>query len=779
MHFFQQGKVREWTVVTLVCLFLLLVRFYPFLLGKTLFFGDNYSLMVPAKIFSAVTIRAGELPFWNPYLFGGVDWIGDINFSTIYFSTLFFVLFDTVAAFNLTIISHYVVTFVGMYLLIRTYHTKAVSCIGAALWMFSTQFAGATNNLSTLQSMAWFPWIVWAGLHVHASLFRKILFGLLVTVQFLAGYPQHVVYAVVAVVLHSALSTSLFWKQWFVGWVTTGVIVLSMAAIAWLPFAHTLLQSTRMEQTTAQAQTGSLHPVMMIKIILSYAFDNPSKGVKWGPAWSGQPNMVWNISSIGLVVLLLSLMQGSLRDKNVRIFAGIALGSLILSFGAYLPGYEYLQHALPFLRVGRYPSMVLIVTQMYLLLWLASVVHSVRISRRHAHQAGWAAGVGAALAGMQWLWIQRAPSQWWTTMDALAQGSLSRSTFHTLARDIQIGSMLSENIFVVACVLSLGVWAVYKKKFFMLCLLMIFECWYSTQANFLFAPSHIYPSTKNAIVTVQQQDETLFSKLSETQYRALTRASNMPYSDFGSYWEALVVRAPFSDSFVNDQELRTYARLTNLRDTFAPDWHLQWNIRLINGYTALLPQDFAHIWQQADETPRINFISSVDPSIPVKQDLLKKWAVKYYLVDTSYPLYDEVFTSQPVATQGALHLYEIPGALPRFRGSDAPIEVTQVQEKSSSQRLTVDSPRVQNLIIADRYDEQWQARVNGTTQPVDTMDGMRSIKIPAGKSTVELSFVPVWFYRGLWISVVSSIVWLAAAIISTQKWSVLNRMLGR
>ncbi len=779
MHFFQQAKVREWGGITLVCILLLFARFYPFILGKTLFFGDNYSLMVPAKVFTATAIRAGEMPFWNPYLFGGLNWIGDINFSTVYFSTFFFVLFDTVAAFNFTIVSHYVITFVGMYILMRTYQDRIVSCTIAALWMFSTQFAGATNNLSTLQSMAWFPWIIWAGLNVHRTYFRKITFGLLVTLQFLAGYPQHVVYAVLTVVIHSLLSSSLSWKRWLTGWVVTGIVVVSMATVAWLPFAQALLQSTRMEQTTVQAQTGSLHPVMIVKAILSYAFDNPSKGIKWGPAWNGQPNMVWNISSIGLVVLILSLMQGGLWHKKVRVFAGIALVSLILSFGAYLPGYEYLQKAVPFLRIGRYPSMVLIVTQLYLLLWLGNVVRSVLMPRRLAHLVGWVAAVSAFLVGLQWLWIKRAPTQWWSTLNEVAQGSLTKSTFHTLARDVQIANMISENIFVVGCVLSLGMWAAYKKKFFILSMLMIFECWYSTQANFLFAPSEIYPSSREPSVIVQQQDETLFSKLSETQYRALTRASNKPYSDFGSYWEALVVRAPFSDSFVNENELQTYTRLKNLRDTFAPDWHLRWNIRFINGYTALLPQDFAHIWQRSYEQPRINFISSVDPNDGEQQLLLKKWAVKYYLVDSSYPLYGEVFTSQPVASQGALLLYEIPGALPRFRGSEQPIELKEVQEKTSSQRVTVDSPRAQDLIIADRYDEQWVGKVNGRPQQIHLKDGMRSIEIPAGSSTVELSFVPVWFYRGIWITMLSSMVWLVVGVISTQKWIVLNRMLGK
>ena len=70
-------------------LFFIIIRFYPFLFGKTLVFGDNYSLMVPGKIFTAQWLKQGVLPLWNPHIFSGLPWIADINQSVLYPSTLF------------------------------------------------------------------------------------------------------------------------------------------------------------------------------------------------------------------------------------------------------------------------------------------------------------------------------------------------------------------------------------------------------------------------------------------------------------------------------------------------------------------------------------------------------------------------------------------------------------------------------------------------------------------------------------------------------------------
>ena len=177
---------------------LLVLRFHPMIFqGKVSVFGDNYSLMVPGKIFIAQNLLEGRLPLWNPYLFSGVPLIHDVNQSVLYFTSLIFVLFPAAIATNLSVIIHVILVSLGTYLLIlHLYRDKRAALLGAALMAFSTQVSGSINNLSTLQSVTWFPWIALLGIQVHRGFKQVFVYGLLVLAQFMAGYPQHVIYAI-------------------------------------------------------------------------------------------------------------------------------------------------------------------------------------------------------------------------------------------------------------------------------------------------------------------------------------------------------------------------------------------------------------------------------------------------------------------------------------------------------------------------------------------------------------------------------------------------------
>ena len=227
---------KEWQKVLLLILFFLLLRFWPMLFfGKTMVWGDNYSLMVPGKVFLANHIKQGILPLWNPGIFAGLPLINDINQSVLYFTTLFFVFFPTALAVNLSIISHVVILMLGTYLLVKKITNKENPALLAMLLMgLSTHASGSINNLSTIQSIVWFPWIAWMGLKLHDKKNHIFYYALLVLIQFLAGYPQHVIYAIVFSVMLSAFYhwKKIKFKQWFNTWLITAIVVLLVSAVA-------------------------------------------------------------------------------------------------------------------------------------------------------------------------------------------------------------------------------------------------------------------------------------------------------------------------------------------------------------------------------------------------------------------------------------------------------------------------------------------------------------------------------------------------------------------
>lgn len=749
----------ELMVVLLAFLVALCLRFFPALFfDKTLVFGDNYSLMVPGKIFTAEWLRQGILPLWNPLIFSGLPWLADINQSVLYFSTLFFMWFKPALALNINLIFHWAIAFGGAYLLGKQWTgEKKLGLLAGSLWLFSTHVSGSSNNFSTLQSLVWLPLISYCGLRIFEHKVWAWWFAVVVTLQFLGGYPQHVLYAIFAAVWLSAIDQFGREKKtlnlhevgyWLGSWIMTGVVVVCLSAVAWVPFVGMLHNSTRMVQTAEQATVGSLDlPMLLVKPWLAYGFDKPVSGIKWGPAWSGQPNVVFYLTWVGLITLALKFWLK--REKlDHWFFWPIAL-SLVFALGGNLPGFGALQNFLPFLKVARYPSMILIATNLWMIVWLVQTWQSWQLPFVVVRRlALWSFSV-ALLSGIAWVYAghERYFEFFWNLLDGLLRHKLSGGGFHTWQRDQLILRMILENLAIVSALTMLSLWYVRNRQWLKVWLVVTIELWYCTQAMFFFAPQQIYDfeAARPLVLPVQNQVG--------WQHRSLTRNVNVPYADYGTYWEAMVVRAPFSDSFITPAELSHYGNLTHLRDGYTPDWNLAWGVPMVHGYTTLLPQDYDALWRQSvspSTSPRINFLIET----PLDNALLRQWAVRYYLVDSQFQIKEDLSGLSLVNKDRAWEVREIPGALARFRFEDEiAVELLEVSENPQELHFTLqNSENHTTLTIADRFDPDWSATINGQPTEIKNYQGMRRVALQAGENKITLKYQPKLAYYGLWIT---------------------------
>lgn len=724
---------------------LIFLRFYPIIIeGKVSVFGDNYSLMVPGKILIAQNFQEGRVPLWNPYIFSGMSLIGDVNQSVIYFTSLIFTFFTPELAINIAVIIHVILIMLGTYFLLKfLFKDERAALLGAALMGLSTQVSGSINNLSTLQSVTWFPWIALVGLKLHKSPKHIFFYGLLILTHFLAGYPQHVIYAIGFSVL---LSIFYQWKKvsilkWLKIWLVTATASILFSAVAWLPFTEMLGDSTRMSQSLDQAQVGSLRPGMMVKMFFPYFFDKQNVGIKWGPSWSGQPNVFFYVGNFSLLMILAAMLDKKQRKREDWFYFIFIVASVIFSLGEFLPGFELIQNFIPLFKFGRYPSMVLIVTNLALVMWVASVFHRVKIKKSLLHFFS-SSFLAILLLGLVLLYfVYFDYSGFWQTLDRLLKNRLSTSTFHTMARDLAITKMVATNFVTAASFSGAAVLAFVKKRKLLLILIMSFDVLVHTQAMFYFAPKEIYDYPSMALFTDQLRD---------FQYRSLTRDSNSPYTDYGTYWQAMAVREPFGDRFVDDQELQSYGKLIHIRNSYTPNWNIVHQLPVVHGYATLLPQDYAAIWARSDET-RINFVDFIDSSNPKLQD----WSVKYYLVDRLFEIKEDI-PFKLLAKNGQYELYELPNAKPRFRyEDDSAVEPTSFKENPNQINLTVVNVGHKSLTVADRYDRNWLAWINGQEIEIENQDGMRRLPLFDGKNNIELKYAPKWFYYGLMISLLS------------------------
>lgn len=873
LNIFKKWLKTEWFQFFIFFLFFVTIRFLPFLLGKTLIFGDNYSLMIPGKIFTAEWLKQGVLPLWNPYIFSGMPWMADINQSVFYPSTLLFMVFSPVVAFNLLLVSHSFIAFTGMYFLAKKWvKDHWLALLAGVLWMFSARVTESLNNISILQSLVWLPLLSYFGLRLVKESKVRIWFAVVVMLQFLGGYPQHVIYGIgLAVVLsgfdcfvksyvndsikNQQRSQSIFSSilnifsrenrqiitRWLKAWVVTAALVFGLSAVAWVPFVDMLGQSTRMEQTAEQALVGSLNPAMMIKFILPYFFDNPSSGMKWGPAWTGESNVGIYVTWLGWVVIGLSLFVGKNNKKIADVknskslkkdqalflekwskekifFTVVTISTLVFSLGQYLPGFSFIQKIFPFFRIARYPSMVMIATNIVVILWVIRALKNLQIDgifyqifHKNFSRFLWL-GISSLVVGLVGVsvWSYGFETAW-KMMDSFVSSSLSNGAFHTLERDKVILFEISKNIVFNSIFFITSLYFLKAKKTRIVIFILVLEMLVNTQGMLYFAPSKIYDTmTSNSQKIMQKMQLRSGLKSAEGSLRnstekelennsndgfingrVLTRNSNVQYTDYSSYWEAMLVREPFSDSFVDDKELQEFRHAQNLKDGMTPNWNMVFGVPVVNGYATLLPKTYAKLWQVSN-SPRINLIDYVDPS----GELLDEWAVKYYLVDTWFMVEEDLSDFINVGEVGVIEkvgeaggnvgegewdeeneqatmseisdlekqsgrwqILERENALDRFRFEDGSSEGIFV-EQENPRRIDVviqNDQQYEALIVADRYDVDWRVFVNGDEQTIENFHGMRKIMLDNDfeEQRITMVYCPKWLVVGMVVSGVS------------------------
>jgi len=765
MQFFQelQRRFTRWAPsgsiqrVIAIALGLISIAYLPLYSGKTVFFADNFSLMVPGKIFTAQWLSQGILPLWNPLLFGGLPWIGDINQSILYPSTLLFVLFSPGLAVNLTVLLQLLISFVGVVFLAKKMGFASWQAyVAAVLWTFSPQVTGSVNNIATLQSITWLPWVVLAGLGIQ-NWRGAVLFSLVIWMQLSGGYPQHVLYsiltAVVVSVWHGQIGFSKHslkqWRAWFLSWLRAGVLSILFTSVLWMPFLPVLAESTRSIQTPEQAASGSLQLAEVLKLIVPTVFESPRMGMKWGVSWTNQPNLFLYFSWLGLLIAAVAIIQKRIAHRDWWLL-GLIIVSLIVAFGDTLPTFALVQ-AIPILSSARGASIILMIPALVGALlvarWLGEVQlvpRTVTVLQKSALGLFIASLIGVSITTVAFTSV-------WESADSVLSGRISQSAFHTLERDRIIAEVLTTSIFVLSLSLLLTLYFWQRRKFGLVVLIIALEMAFVTQGHIFYADMRMYEQNTQFTQQFREHADT-------SQYRVLTRNYNSPYSDFGAYWDALSVREPFSDSYIDAQEMNSYEHLQRMRDGLTPSWQLVAGIPTLNGYTTLVPKDMHVQFAHEQDEASINRL----PQIMIDDPLLQHWSVGYYLVDTWFPDYDEPMPETTLLDQEPWRVYELPDALPRFRTKDGEkVELLSISETPNQIRAKISIPDDSGLIVADRFDSNWRAQINGTDREIQEYQGLRLMAAEAGEHKLQMWYQPTWFYVGAAVTGLSILLSLA------------------
>ncbi len=535
------------------------------------------------------------------------------------------------------------------------------------------------------------------------------------------------------------------------------------AGVQFLPSAAYVTEFSRRIQTTREAagETGrdwssswSLHPEEAMSQLIPEFAGNDANGSPWtsGTYW-GRNFFKHNHEGAGLLLLLLAGVSfaGGAR-RGVRWFLA-ALGgtALLFALGTHTPVWSLFYALVPGIRLFRAPSQA-----MFLFGFAAATLAALGVDRllkagtegpgvaRQVHRVLWGG------AGVMLLLVLLAASgvltSVWTSVLYADLDPSNAAALEALRPFLVRGAFLSA---VLAAALAGMAWAQGRSLLAPAGVvagitLLVAVDQLRVDASFVQTLdfqewSRPGPNLQTLLDREQASDEPYrllsFSQAGQdvrpAMYGIELAAGHHP-NDLSRYRELIgMVGSGFPDNLVNPN----IRRLLNVRYVLWPDWQL--GPVGDQGVIARTQQQGGEPYETllADAgLPRARLVAAAT----VKSD---GEAVPYMLSEVFDPAAEVVLAAAP------------PVALD---GGPVTGEVRWEERTPNRLRLAVTSDRPALLVVADNWFPAWKATVDGADAPMlRAYHTLRAVPVPAGASTVEMSYSSATLTRSLGLSVLA------------------------
>lgn len=336
--------------------------------GEILPSYDLFTYFYPYKAYVSASLRNGELPLWNPYIFMGVPGLANIQAAVFYPFNLLTVGLEPPQAVNLSILVHIFLAGAFMYAFSRVSLglDRLSALVGSIVFMFSGFLSAQIGHINQLNASVWLPLLLLAfdRAYQRRSVAYAVLGSLVFAVQVLAGHPQEAFLSIVGLFIFALFR---FWREWrqrypegrllpsllgswreglWAAAILLIIVLLGMGLIAFqlLPSAELSSHSIRAGGLKyEEAMSFSLPPWELPRSLL--------------PAFSENPYSEF-IAYVGILGLgLVALAFRARRHPYVPFCLALMVISLFLALGGFNPASSTLYRLLhPMLGLFRVPA---------------------------------------------------------------------------------------------------------------------------------------------------------------------------------------------------------------------------------------------------------------------------------------------------------------------------------------------------------------------------------------------------------------------------------------
>jgi hypothetical protein len=353
-----------------------LLSIAAFILKDALFFGgafyqrDLLTIYVPAAEAFVRTILEGALPLRDPATGFGQPMLGNPDAQILYPPTWLHLILLPERVYPLFVLMHFVLGATGAAALAWRFSRSSLGafCAGA-FWLVSGPLQSLLNITHHLAGAAWIPWVLAAFDRVLETPDRRrtLVLGGLFGLQILTGSADMCAITLGLAFLLLVLGARetqrpRFFEQWKAS-AAALILAAGLSAGVWLTVGEISRTSARGSMSEEIRTYWSIHPALLGEFFLPLNLGELDlKTHVRDVLFEGREPFV---RSLFLGPLVLPLFLAALACPSIparyRAFALLgALGSALVSFGKYLPAYSLLTTVLPFLKIFRYPSKLMI-----------------------------------------------------------------------------------------------------------------------------------------------------------------------------------------------------------------------------------------------------------------------------------------------------------------------------------------------------------------------------------------------------------------------------------
>lgn len=366
---------RRWPVWMLAAVTFLFFWQY-FLLDQTPFGGDTAFVFIPFRHYVIHRLLHGELPLWDPYLFGGTPGLAEPQYQTWYLPNLVLFVLGVPRGMGWLLPLHLFWMGLGTYLFARRSLSldRPAASVAALAFAFSGCMQSRLINSPYPEAAAWLPWILLA---YDIACARRgaflVLPGMAVAIQLCTGAPQYTYYTLIVLLAYSlyrarfqhrsadgagAGASPSVWR-WIVLAVTV-VLGAALVTVQLLPeFELGRLSDRGIHASYAYVAGASMPAHHFFPAMLFPKF--------WGSfsatPLDGFPPTVelgyLGAITLGLMAVALAVAQ---PRHAVCFWFGVAAITLVLAFGDNTPLYPILYRYVPGTATFRTPAHWLVIT---------------------------------------------------------------------------------------------------------------------------------------------------------------------------------------------------------------------------------------------------------------------------------------------------------------------------------------------------------------------------------------------------------------------------------